>query len=333
MKTTIIAEAGVNHNGDMRIAFDLIDAAADSGADYVKFQTFNAKELTTHYAPKAAYQTLNTALEQSQLQMLKNLELTPAMHERLMLHARHRNISFFSTGFDLFSLEYLESIGLPLFKIPSGEITNLPYLRKIGSFSKPLILSTGMSTMSEIEAAIRVLELSGTPRSLITVLQCNSEYPTPEEDVNLRAMCAMRQTLGVSVGYSDHTAGIEIAIAAVALGAVVIEKHLTLDRNLPGPDHKASLEPFEFRSLVDGIRKIELAMGDGIKRPSVSEEKNLVIVRKSIVAAKPIRIGERFTSENLAVKRPGSGISPMQWDQVIGCVANKNFNKDDLISL
>jgi N,N'-diacetyllegionaminate synthase len=333
MSILIIAEAGVNHNGDIEIAKKLVDAAADTGADLVKFQTFNAERLATQTAPKAEYQTRTTDKAQSQFAMLRQLELSTEMHETLIAHCSSRNIGFLSTGFDIESLNYLNSLGAKRFKIPSGEITNLPYLRHVGAFGKPMILSTGMATLGEIEAALEILEIAGTPRTQITVLHCNTEYPTPMLDVNLRAMCSIRDAFGVAVGYSDHTLGIEVPIAAVALGATVIEKHLTLDRNLPGPDHKASLEADEFAEMVRGIRNIEQAMGDGIKGPSPSEAKNKSIARKSLVAAKPIHAGERFTAENMSAKRPGIGISPMRWDEVMGRIAVRDFAVDELISL
>ena len=332
-KVLIIAEAGVNHNGDIELAKKLIDAAANSGADLVKFQTFKASRIVTKTAPKAEYQTLTTDKIQSQVAMLTQLELCADMHAILIDHCRERNIQFFSTGFDIPSLDFLASLGAEYFKIPSGEITNLPYLRHIAAFGKPLILSTGMSSLGEIEAALEVLETAGMMRNQITVLHCNTEYPTPMRDVNLRAMCSIRDAFGIDVGYSDHTSGIEVSIAAAALGATIIEKHLTLDCNLPGPDHKASIEPSEFVEMVRSIRNIEEAMGDGIKRPSPSEIKNRLIARKSLVAATLIRAGERFTADNLAVKRPGSGINPMLMDEVIGLIASKDFEKDDLISL
>lgn len=332
-RVLIIAEAGVNHNGNIHLAKQLVDAAADAGADLVKFQTFNAKKLAIHTAPKAEYQTRTTDEAQSQFEMLSHLELDAGMHEILIAYCRSRDIGFFSAGFDIESVNYLASVGAERFKIPSGEITNLPYLRHIGGFGKPIILSTGMTRLGEIEAAIDVLETAGTPRTQITVLHCNTEYPTPMKDVNLRAMCVLRDTFGVGIGYSDHTSGIEVPIAAVALGAIVIEKHLTLDCNLPGPDHKSSLEPDEFALMVRAIRNIEQAMGDGIKRPSPSEAKNISIARKSLVAAKPIRAGEQFTADNLSIKRPGGGISPMLWDEVVGRVASKDFSVDELICL
>jgi N,N'-diacetyllegionaminate synthase len=265
--------------------------------------------------------------------MLRQLELTAEMHEQLIVYCSKQGIGFFSTGFDLQSVDYLASLGADRFKIPSGEITNLPYLRHVGAFGKPLILSTGMATLGEIEAALDACEIAGTPRSRVTVLHCNTEYPTPMSDVNLRAMCSIRDAFGVAVGYSDHTLGIEVPIAAVALGATVIEKHLTLDRNLPGPDHKASLEPDEFAAMVRAIRNIEQAMGDGIKRPSPSESKNKAIARKSLVAARSIKAGERFTPENLTAKRPGTGVSPMRWDEVMGRTATCNYGVDEMIEL
>jgi len=331
--TLIIAEAGVNHNGDMGLAKRLIDVAADAGADLVKFQTFSAERLATQSAPKADYQNQTTDQVESQFAMLKQLELSMQMHEVLIAHCQQRNIGFFSTGFDIQSLDYLASLGAERFKIPSGEITNLPYLRHVGGLGKPVILSTGMATLGEIEAALEAVETAGTPRTHITMLHCNTEYPTPMQDVNLRAMCSIRDAFGVAVGYSDHTSGIEVPIAAVALGATVIEKHLTLDRNLSGPDHKASLEPDEFAAMVRAIRNIEQAMGDGIKRPSPSEAKNKPIARKSLVAAKQIRAGEQFTDENVTVKRPGTGISPMRWDEVMLLRARFDFSVDDPIVL
>lgn len=329
----IIAEAGVNHNGDIEIAKKLVDAAADAGADLVKFQTFNAESLVTHNAPKAKYQALTTEDAHPQFVMLRQLELSAEMHETLIAYCRNRNIGFFSTGFDISSLNYLASLGAEMFKIPSGEITNLPYLRQIGAFAKPVILSTGMATLGEIETALDVLQEAGTSRGQITVLHCNTEYPTPIQDVNLRAMCTIRSAFDVAVGYSDHTRGIEVPIAAVALGATVIEKHLTLDRNFLGPDHNSSLEPGEFSAMVNAIRNIEQAMGNGIKRPSPSEEKNKIVARKSLVAAQKIKAGDYFTAENVTAKRPGGGICPMHWDEVMGRVATQDFEKDALISL
>ena len=330
-KTLIIAEAGVNHNGNMEMAKQLVDAAAHAGADMVKFQTFSAERLAIASAPKADYQNQTTDQKQSQFAMLQQLELTAEMHEQLITHCAKKGIGFFSTGFDIQSLDFLASLEVEQFKIPSGEITNLPYLRHIGGFGKPLILSTGMATLGEIEEALDALVIAGTPRSRITVMHCTTEYPTPMQDVNLLAMTRIRDAFGVEVGYSDHTAGSEVPVAAVALGATVIEKHLTLDANLPGPDHKASLEPDEFGAMVRAIRNIEQAIGDGIKRPSRSETKNKPIARKSLVAAKPIKTGERFTPDNLTAKRPGTGISPMRWDEMMGRPATRDYDADELI--
>ncbi len=332
-KTLIIAEAGVNHNGDLSIARQLIDVAADAGADLVKFQTFDADQLVTLEADKAQYQKEGASPQESQYSMLKRLELNREQHEELVLHCKQRGIGFFSTGFDNKSIDYLASLGLKFFKVPSGEITNYPYLMHIGRFGKPIILSTGMSSLGDIERAIEVLESAGTSRKQITVLHCNTEYPTPMKDVNLRAMCSIRDAFGVSVGYSDHTPGIEVAVAAVALGAAVIEKHFTLDKHLPGPDHKASLEPTELKNMVTSIRNIEVALGDGIKRVSDSEQKNIAVARKSIVAARVIKAGETFKEENLTVKRPGTGISPMMWEFVIGRKASRDFQVNEAIEL
>ena len=333
MKTLIIAEAGVNHNGDLTLARRLIDVAAEAGADLVKFQTFSADRLVTVSARKADYQAQTTDAGESQHAMIRQLELTRDMHEALIAHCKSRGIQFFSSGFDQESIDMLVELGLDRFKIPSGEITNLPYLRHVGRYGKPVILSTGMATLGEIEAALDVLEQAGMSRGFITVLHCNTEYPTPMTDVNLRAMLAMRDAFGVAVGYSDHTVGIEVAIAAVALGAAVIEKHFTLDRNLPGPDHKASLEPDELSAMVAAIRNIEQALGDGIKRPSASEAKNKPIARKSLVAARTIRAGEVFSETNVTIKRPGTGLSPMRWDEVLGRKAPHDFAPDELIEL
>ena len=330
--TLIIAEAGVNHNGSIKTAEQLIETAAEAGADLVKFQTFSADRLVTGSASKADYQLETTATGESQHEMIRKLELSREMHEELIAHCKKCGVGFFSTGFDPQSVNLLVELGLDRFKIPSGEITNLPYLRHIGQYGKPVILSTGMARLGEIEAALEVLEASGTPRERVTVLHCNTEYPTPMADVNLKAMLAIRDALGVQVGYSDHTLGIEVPIAAVAMGATVIEKHFTLDRSLPGPDHRASLEPDELKAMVQAIRNIELALsGDGLKRPSPSESKNLEIARKSLVALVPIKAGEPFTEANLGVKRPGSGISPMRWDDFIGRPANRDYQADELI--
>lgn len=332
-RTLIIAEAGVNHNGDMALAKQLIDVAAEAGADLVKFQTFKADRLATRTAKKADYQNESTDIKESQYEMLERLELTLDMHKELIAHCAMRNIRFFSTGFDVESLDMLASLGLDSFKVPSGEITNLPYLRHVGLISKSVILSTGMANMGEIEAAIEVLEQAGVVRTNITVLHCTTEYPTPMREVNLRAMQSIQKAFGVAVGYSDHTVGIEVAIAAVAMGASVIEKHFTIDRNLAGPDHKASLEPNELKSMVTSIRNIEFALGDGVKRITPSEAKNKPIARKSLVAKCAISRGDVFTAENLAVKRPGSGVSPMRWDEVIGRIASSDYSADDLIEL
>ncbi len=333
MKILVIAEAGVNHNGDINLARQLVDAAAEAGADWVKFQTFSADRLVTKNAKKADYQNQATDVAESQYAMIRKLELNRDMHEVLIAHCKLRGIEFFSTGFDLKSIDLLVELGLNCFKIPSGEITNLPYLRHVGQYERPVILSTGMATMDEVRAALGILEQAGTSRERITVLHCNTEYPTPMTDVNLRAMLTIRDAFGVQVGYSDHTLGFEVAIAAVALGATVIEKHFTLDRNLPGPDHKASLEPEELKAMVNSIRNIEKAMGDGVKRPSASELKNKSVVRKSLVAACDILEGEIFSENNLAVKRPGTGLSPIRWDEVLGCKAPRNFEVDELIEL
>jgi N,N'-diacetyllegionaminate synthase len=331
--TLIIAEAGVNHNADMETAKRLIDVAAQAGADLVKFQTFTADRLVTPQAPKAEYQTLASEAIGTQHAMLKRLELSRAMHVELIDYCQGAGIGFFSTGFDEGSNDMLFELGLRRFKIPSGEITNLPYLRHLGGFGLPLIMSTGMATMAEIEAALDVLRAAGTAKERVTVLHCTTQYPTPTRDVNLLAMVSIREGLGVSVGYSDHTLGIEVPIAAVALGATIIEKHFTLDRSLPGPDHQASLEPRELAAMVESIRNVEQALGSGIKRPSRSESANLEVVRRSIVAARPIRAGEEFTESTLTVKRPGTGISPMRWDDVVGTVACRNFEPDELIEL
>ena len=329
----IIAEAGVNHNGDLVLAKQLIDVAADAGADLVKFQTFSADRLATREAKKADYQSVTTGSAETQHQMLSRLELSAQMHHELIAYCATRNIGFFSTGFDIESIDFLISLGINHVKIPSGEITNLPYLRHIVQFSKSVIISTGMAVMGDIEAAINVLEQAGTVRSLITVLHCTTEYPTPMAEVNLRAMQSMQAAFGVEVGYSDHTAGIEVAIAAAVLGGTVIEKHFTLDKNLPGPDHKASLEPDELKAMVSAIRNIEIALGDGIKRLTPSEARNKPVVRKSLVASKAIKVGEVFSTENITTKRPGTGISPMNWDAVMGRKSARDFAVDELIEL
>lgn len=329
----IIAEAGVNHNGSVAIAKKLIDKAAACGADAVKFQTFKAEKIISRFAPKAEYQKKTTRRDESQLEMVRKYELDAQAHQELIGYCRKKGIAFLSSPFDLESIDLLKSLGVLVFKIPSGEIINLPYLRKIGGLKRKIILSTGMADLGEIVAALKILTEAGTPRKNITVLHCHTEYPTRFEDVNLRAMVTIAKQLGVNVGYSDHTLGIEVPVAAVALGAKVIEKHFTLSNNMEGPDHKASLEPDEFKRMVDGIRRVEKALGSFEKKPTTVEQKNKVIVRKSIVAARAIRRGEVLSEENLAVKRPGNGISPMKWDAVLGKKAKKLFQEDELIRL
>lgn len=332
-KTLIIAEAGVNHNGDLDRAKQLIDAAAKAGADLVKFQTFSADRLVTRTATKAEYQSQTTDKTESQYEMLRRLELSSEMHQELIAHCANQNIGFFSTAFDLESVDLLVNLGQDHFKIPSGEITNLPYLLKIGRLGQNVILSTGMATLGDIEAAIGALEQAGTPRAKITVLHCTTEYPTPMTEVNLRAMQSIRSAFGVEVGYSDHTPGIEVAIAAVAMGASVIEKHFTMDCNLPGPDHKASLEPDDLEAMVSAIRNVEIALGDGVKRLTSSEARNMPVMRKSLVASRNIPMGEAFSAKNITTKRPGTGISPMRWDEVTGRKASRDFAADELIDL
>lgn len=330
-RTLIIAEAGVNHNGSIELAYQLIDAAKNAGADAVKFQSFKADTLVSKKAEKAEYQKQTTSSSESQYNMIKQLELSVNDHKKLIDYCNKINIQFLSSPFDLESINLLNELGLEIFKIPSGEITNLPYLRKIGKLNKTVILSTGMSDLGEIEDALDVLAENGTDKNKITVLHCNTEYPTPFEDVNLNAMITIKNAFNVKVGYSDHTKGIEVPIAAVALGAEVIEKHFTLDRNLEGPDHKASLEPNELKMMIDAIRNIEKALGSGIKKPSPSESKNKVIVRKSIVAKTVIKKGDIFTEKNIGIKRPGNGISPMRWDEVKGTFASKDYKEDEVI--
>ncbi len=332
-KIFVIAEAGVNHNGSLALAKKLVGVAAAAGADAVKFQTFKAEKVISKYAPKAQYQKKTTGKNESQLDMARKLELPPSAFAALCRHCRVQGIMFLSTPFDLDSIDVLAHLGLPIFKIPSGEITNLPYLRKIGALRKKIILSTGMSTLPEIRKALGILTKAGTLKRNISLLHCNTEYPTPYEDVNLRAMCSMRRQLKVPVGYSDHTRGIEISVAAAALGATIIEKHFTLDQNMQGPDHKASLSPQELKALVTAIRHVERALGHGVKRPSASEAKNLVIARKSLIAAQDIKKGALLTAGNLTVKRPGNGISPMRWDDVIGTKAKRAFREDELIEV
>ena len=335
MKTIIIAEAGVNHNGDISIAKKLIEVAADSGADYVKFQTFKASNLVSAKAVKADYQKLNMGndADNSQLKMLQQLELSYDDHIVLIEHCKKHHIKFFSTAFDLESIDMLDVFGLDMWKVPSGEITNLPYLEKIGSLKKEVILSTGMCTMEEIEEAMNVLLKNGTVKEQITVLHCNTEYPTPMIDVNLRAMLAIKQKLNVEIGYSDHTLGFEVPVAAVALGAIVIEKHFTLDKNSEGPDHKASLEPDELKQMVSAIRNIEQALGDGIKKPSSSEIKNIVVARKSIHLNHDVKAGHVITKDDLIMKRPDDGISPMKMYDVVGKKTVSGFFADHKLML
>lgn len=330
-KVFIIAEAGVNHNGSIELAKKLIDVAVDSGVDAVKFQTFKAGNLVSKNAQKADYQKQTTDKEESQFDMIKKLELDVNTHKELMTYCNSKNIMFLSTPFDHDSIELLNDLGLEIFKIPSGEITNLPYLRHIGKLGKKVILSTGMADIGEIEDALDVLIASGTKKENITVLHANTEYPTPMEDVNLKAMVTIGKTFDVEFGYSDHTLGIEVDIAAVALGATVIEKHFTLDKTMEGPDHKASLEPNELKAMVKAIRNIEKALGSSIKKPSKSESKNKAIARKSIVAKTIIKKGEILNEDNLAIKRPGNGMSPMRWDEVVGSVSSRDYIEDELI--
>jgi N-acetylneuraminate synthase len=332
-KVFVIAEAGVNHNGCLDLAHQLVDAAATSGADAVKFQTFRATSLVTCRAPKAQYQIKTTRGDESQRAMIGSLELPETAHRELQQHCKKAEIAFLSSPFDMSSVSFLHELGLDIFKIPSGEITNLPYLRKIGRYGRKILLSTGMANLGEIEAALDVLEQAGTPRANITLLHCTTEYPAPVGEVNLNAMATLRHAFpGIAgVGYSDHTRGILIPIAAAALGATVIEKHFTLDRNMEGPDHKASLEPDELKKMVAAIRDIEKAMGDGIKRPSPSEKPNMLVARKSLVAARDIKKGEAYNEENVTAKRPGNGISPMRWDEIMGQYAQRDYQEDELL--
>ena len=331
MNVFIIAEAGVNHNGSIDLAKKLIDVASASGADAVKFQTFKADNLATKKAQKAIYQKENTDKEEYQFDMLKKLELDIEAHKELISYCSSKKIIFLSSPFDHESIELLNDLGLEILKIPSGEITNLPYLRHIGKLNKRIILSTGMSNIDEVKSALNVLINSGTKKNNITVLHANTEYPTPMEDVNLRAMLTIGKELDINFGYSDHTLGIEVDIAAVAMGASCIEKHFTLDCNMEGPDHKASLEPNQLKAMVIAIRNIELALGGSVKKPSKSEIKNMKIARKSIVAKTKIKKDDILNEKNLTVKRPGTGISPMKWDEVMGTKAIKDYNADELI--
>lgn len=330
--TIIIAEAGVNHNGSINRAKKLIDVAKDSGADIVKFQTFKAKSLVSKKAKKAEYQKINTNKNESHYEMLKKLELSHDSHLDLIDYSKKKKIKFLSSPFDNKSIEYLKKLDLCLFKIPSGEITNFPYLSSIGKIGKPIIMSTGMATIKEIASAMEVLLNAGLEKKKLTILHCNTDYPTLMKDVNLKAMLSIKNELNVEVGYSDHTLGIEIPIAAVALGAKVIEKHFTLDRRLPGPDHSASLEPMELKSMISSIRNIEIAMGDGQKKPSPSEIKNILIARKSIFAKKNIKKGDQFSEQNLTTKRPGTGISPMKWNDYLGKKSTRNYEMDEMIN-
>ncbi|MBR5565689.1 MAG: N-acetylneuraminate synthase [Roseburia sp.] len=329
MSVTIIAEAGVNHNGSMELAKQMVVAAKEAGADYVKFQTFNPKKLVSKFAEKAEYQKKMTGEEDSQLQMLEKLALTQDDFVELQAYCKEVGIGFISTPFDLDSIAFLNTLDMDFWKLPSGEVTNLPYLEKIAQTGKKIVMSTGMCEMDEIQTALYVLEKNGVGE--IVVLHCNTEYPTPFTDVNLLAMCEMAEVLQRPIGYSDHTVGIEVSVAAVALGATVIEKHFTLDKTMEGPDHAASLEPAELAEMVKAIRNIELARGDGKKKRTISEEKNCQVARKSIVAAKDIKEGDIFTEENLTVKRPGSGISPMKWHEIIGTCATRDYKADELI--
>lgn len=332
-KTIIIAEAGVNHNGDINLAKQLIEVASKSGADYVKFQTFKTELVISKDAKKADYQKENTDNKESQFEMAKKLELDKETHIELIKHCKMNGIKFLSTPFDLESIDLLFDLGVKLYKIPSGEITNYPYLRKVAQKQLSIIMSTGMANLSEIEQALDILLDNGLKRNKITILHCNTEYPTPICDVNLKAMLTIKDAFKVNIGYSDHTLGIEVSIAAVALGATVIEKHFTLDRNMEGPDHKASLEPKELKEMVKCIRNIEIAMGNGIKKPSVSEKKNIPVARKSIVASRKILKGKVLSEENITAKRPGTGISPMRWNEILGRTAIKEFKPDDLIEI
>lgn len=331
MSVFIIGEAGVNHNGSIKIAKKLIDIAADAGADAIKFQTFKSENIVTKYAKKANYQKKTTNKKLSQFDMLKKLELSFENHEELIAYCKKKKIMFLSSPFDLESIDLLNRLGLKILKIPSGEITNVLYLRHIGKLKKKIILSTGMSTINEIKKALKILKYSGTQKKNIIVLHANTQYPTPMKDVNLNAMVTIGKKLKVKFGYSDHTLGIEVDIAAVAMGATVIEKHFTLDRKMEGPDHKASLEPNQFKDMIKSIRNIELALGSKIKKPSKSEKLNINIIRKSIVAKSTIKKGEFLSENNITLKRPGNGISAIKWDNTIGTRAKKNYVKDELI--
>ena len=330
-KVFIIAEVGVNHNGRLDLAYQLIDVAKDAGADAVKFQTFIPDKTISKFADKANYQKKTTDKNESQLEMIKIIALSFEDHKKLLEYCKSKNIKFLSSPFDLDSIDFLNKLGLDTFKIPSGEIINLPYLKNIGSLNKKLIISTGMANLGEVEFAIDILVKSGTKRENIAILHCTTNYPCPYKEANLKAMLTLKEAFKLTVGYSDHTLGIEVPIAAVAMGARIIEKHFTLDKKLPGPDHKASLEPGELKEMVKAIKNIEVALGDGIKKPNKSEIEIMKVVRKSIVASKSIKKGEIFTKTNITIKRPGTGISPMRWDEVIGEKANRDFKDDELI--
>lgn len=331
-KVFVIAEAGVNHNGSVELAKKLIDVASEVGADAVKFQTFKTELCISKDARKADYQVKNTGDDkETQFEMVKKLELSKDMHLELISYCNSKNIMFLSTPFDHDSIDLLNDLGLEIFKIPSGEITNLPYLRHIGQLGKKVILSTGMADIGEIENALDILTQAGTKKENIIVLHANTMYPTPMEDVNLRAMLTIGNTFDISYGYSDHTLGVEVPIAAVAMGASCIEKHFTLDKTMEGPDHKASLEPDELKAMVKAIRNVELALGYSIKKPSKSEIPNMQIVRKSIVAKIDIKKGDKLSEENIAIKRPGNGINPMRWDEIVGTIAIKDYKEDELI--
>ena len=333
MSVFIIAEAGVNHNGSIELAKKLIDVASDAGADAVKFQTFKAETLVSRSAQKASYQKETTEASESQFEMLKKLELNVMTHKELIHYCETKNIMFLSTPFDLESIQLLDELGLTIFKIPSGEITNLPYLRAIAKLNKKVILSTGMATMQEVKDAFEVLVHNGTKKENITILHANTMYPTPMEDVNLNAMLTLQKEFNVHVGYSDHTLGIEVPTAAVAMGASCIEKHFTLSRKMEGPDHKASLEPEELKAMVQAIRNIEKALGSFEKKPSPSETPNIIVARKSIVASRAIKKGETFSQNNLNVKRPAGGLNPMKWDEVLGSLAQRDYKPDEMIEL
>jgi len=330
-KVFIIAEAGINHNGSVINAEKMIDAASEAGADAIKFQTFKAHNVISKYAPKAEYQKRTTDIKESQLDMAKKLELAEDEFKQLYNYCKTKKIMFLSTPFDSESIDFLVSLELDTLKIPSGEITNLPYLRKIGSVRKKIIMSTGMADLEEIDYALKVLTEAGTDKENITILHCNTEYPTPIEDVNLLAMLTIKDKFNVKVGYSDHTTGIDVSLAAAALGASLIEKHFTLDKEMEGPDHKASLNPAELKAMVKAIRNIEKVLGDGVKKPSLSELKNRAIARRSIIALRHIREGEAFTQENITTKRPGTGINPIEWDSLVGKVAKRDFEEDEII--